>query len=96
MNGPVREKLVLPNGGDRLLMHSCCAPCSGELMEAFVESGIDYTIFFYNPNIHPSGGNGSSWKQHAHSASSWIAFNRAQADSLRRIPASASTHAYRQ
>ena len=22
-------------------------------MEAFVESGIDYTIFFYNPNIHP-------------------------------------------
>ena len=49
-----REKLALPNGGDRLLLHSCCAPCSGELMEAFVESGIDYTIFFYNPNIHPS------------------------------------------
>jgi len=48
-----REKLTLPNGGDRLLLHSCCAPCSGELMEAFVESGIDYTIFFYNPNIHP-------------------------------------------
>ncbi|GLR00038.1 hypothetical protein GCM10007863_44570 [Dyella mobilis] len=22
-------------------------------MEAFVESGIDYAIFFYNPNIHP-------------------------------------------
>ncbi|QNN46457.1 epoxyqueuosine reductase QueH [Thermomonas brevis] len=48
-----REKLTLPNGGDKLLLHSCCAPCSGELMEAFVESGIDYTIFFYNPNIHP-------------------------------------------
>lgn len=48
-----REKLTLPAGADRLLLHSCCAPCSGELMEAFVESGIDYTIFFYNPNIHP-------------------------------------------
>lgn len=48
-----REKLELPNGGDKLLMHSCCPPCSGELMEAFVKSGIDYTIFFYNPNIHP-------------------------------------------
>ncbi|MQP74702.1 hypothetical protein CQ393_02195 [Stenotrophomonas sp. MYb238] len=48
-----REKLVLPDSGDKLLLHSCCAPCSGELMEAFVESGIDYTIFFYNPNIHP-------------------------------------------
>ncbi|PPU93944.1 epoxyqueuosine reductase QueH [Xanthomonas albilineans] len=49
-----REQLVLPGGGDRLLLHSCCAPCSGELMEAFVESGIDYTVFFYNPNIHPA------------------------------------------
>jgi epoxyqueuosine reductase len=53
MNGPVREKLELPGGAEKLLMHSCCAPCSGELMEAFLESGIDYTIFFYNPNIHP-------------------------------------------
>jgi len=34
-------------------MHSCCAPCAGELMEAMTFSGIDYTIFFYNPNIHP-------------------------------------------
>ena len=49
----MREKLTLPNGADRLLLHSCCAPCSGELMEAFVDSGINYTIFFYNPNIHP-------------------------------------------
>ncbi|MDO5611424.1 MAG: epoxyqueuosine reductase QueH [Pseudomonadota bacterium] len=48
-----RQTLVLPDGADKLLLHSCCAPCSGELMEAFVESGIDYTIFFYNPNIHP-------------------------------------------
>ena len=48
-----REKLVLPNGADTLLLHSCCAPCSGEVMEALVVSGIDFSIFFYNPNIHP-------------------------------------------
>ncbi|ODN43189.1 epoxyqueuosine reductase QueH [Piscirickettsia litoralis] len=48
-----REHLQLPDGADKLLLHSCCAPCSGELMEAFLESNIDYTIFFYNPNIHP-------------------------------------------
>jgi predicted adenine nucleotide alpha hydrolase (AANH) superfamily ATPase len=36
-----------------LLLHSCCAPCSGEVMEALLASGITYTIFFYNPNIHP-------------------------------------------
>jgi predicted adenine nucleotide alpha hydrolase (AANH) superfamily ATPase len=49
----VRPKLTLPAGHSRLLLHSCCAPCSGEVMEAIMASGIDFTIFFYNPNIHP-------------------------------------------
>lgn len=48
-----RPTLSLPDGHTRLLLHSCCAPCSGEVMEAITASGIDYTIFFYNPNIHP-------------------------------------------
>jgi len=48
-----REQLQLPNGADKLLLHSCCAPCSGEVMEALVASAIDFSIFFYNPNIHP-------------------------------------------
>jgi epoxyqueuosine reductase len=48
-----REKLELPQGADKLLLHSCCAPCSGEVMEALIFSGIDFTIYFYNPNIHP-------------------------------------------
>ena len=48
-----RDALSLPQGHDRLLLHSCCAPCSGEVMEALTASGIDYSIFFYNPNIHP-------------------------------------------
>ncbi len=45
--------LSTPNGEKNVLLHSCCAPCSGELMEAMLESGIDVTVFFYNPNIHP-------------------------------------------
>ncbi len=49
----VREKLELPNGGKKLLLHSCCAPCSGEVMEAIIASEINFSIFFYNPNIHP-------------------------------------------
>ncbi|STX29888.1 Diacylglucosamine hydrolase like protein [Legionella beliardensis] len=48
-----REQLVLPNGADKLLLHSCCAPCSGEVMEALIFSKINFSIFFYNPNIHP-------------------------------------------
>jgi epoxyqueuosine reductase len=53
MNVYQRDPLTLPNDGKRLLLHSCCAPCSGEVMEALVVSEIDFTIYFYNPNIHP-------------------------------------------
>lgn len=49
----MRERLSLPEGKDKLLLHSCCAPCSGEVMEALIFSDIDFSIFFYNPNIHP-------------------------------------------
>ena len=38
---------------NKLLMHSCCAPCAGDLMERMLASNINLTIFFYNPNIHP-------------------------------------------
>jgi predicted adenine nucleotide alpha hydrolase (AANH) superfamily ATPase len=48
-----RIPLPLPGGHDKVLLHSCCAPCSGEVMEATLASGIGYTIFFYKPNIHP-------------------------------------------
>ncbi len=48
-----RRKLELPENGKKLLLHSCCAPCSGEVMEAIMASEIDFSIFFYNPNIHP-------------------------------------------
>jgi predicted adenine nucleotide alpha hydrolase (AANH) superfamily ATPase len=50
---PNRPVLTPPCGHRRVLLHSCCAPCSGEVMEAMSASGVDYTIFFYNPNIHP-------------------------------------------
>ena len=48
-----RPILELPDGANKLLLHSCCAPCSGEVMEALLASNIDFSIFFYNPNIHP-------------------------------------------
>ena len=41
------------NANNKLLLHSCCAPCAGDLMKRMKESKIDVTIFFYNPNIHP-------------------------------------------
>ena len=45
--------LELPEGKNRLLLHSCCAPCSGDIILRLIESSIKFQIFFYNPNIHP-------------------------------------------
>jgi predicted adenine nucleotide alpha hydrolase (AANH) superfamily ATPase len=50
---PQRQALRPPGGHTKVLLHSCCAPCTGEVMEALRTSGIDFTVFFYNPNIHP-------------------------------------------
>ena len=49
----LRDILQLPEAGTKLLLHSCCAPCSGEVIEAIQASKIDFAIYFYNPNIHP-------------------------------------------
>ena len=48
-----RKDLKVPSSENKILLHSCCAPCSGELMEAMVASKVEFIIFFYNPNIHP-------------------------------------------
>ncbi len=47
------NKLKLPDNHNSLLLHSCCAPCSGDIMLRLIESDIKFTIYFYNPNIHP-------------------------------------------
>lgn len=36
----------------RLLLHSCCAPCSSYVLEALNRS-FDIDVFYYNPNIAP-------------------------------------------
>ncbi len=48
-----RLRLPVPDGIEKVLLHSCCAPCSGEVIEAMQASGLDLTVYFYNPNIHP-------------------------------------------
>ena len=46
MNEISIQEFEVPGNGNKVLMHSCCAPCSGPLMEKMVKSGIDLTIFF--------------------------------------------------
>ncbi len=42
-----------PGGEKKVLLHSCCAPCSGSVIEDIHQAGIELSVFFYNPNIHP-------------------------------------------
>lgn len=37
----------------KLLMHTCCAPCSVYCIDSLRAEGIEPTVFWYNPNIHP-------------------------------------------
>ena len=36
----------------RLLLHSCCAPCSSYVLE-YLSEFFEIVIFYYNPNIYP-------------------------------------------
>lgn len=44
-------KIDVPGGFDRVLLHSCCAPCSGAIVECLDANGVRPTIFFSNSNI---------------------------------------------
>lgn len=37
----------------KLLLHTCCAPCSVYCIKKLREENIEPTLFWYNPNIHP-------------------------------------------
>ena len=37
----------------KLLMHTCCAPCSVYCIDTLRKEGIEPTLYWYNPNIHP-------------------------------------------
>ena len=39
-------------GRPRILLHSCCAPCSSWVI-TFLTKYFDITILYYNPNISP-------------------------------------------
>ncbi len=52
------DDTVTPNDKDlhipaRILLHSCCAPCSSAILEWLENHGVKTTVFFYNPNIFP-------------------------------------------
>lgn len=37
----------------KVLLHSCCAPCSAAILEWLLANDYEPTVFYFNPNIFP-------------------------------------------
>lgn len=46
------KKIVEAEKVPKLLLHSCCAPCSSYVLE-YLSKFFEITVFYYNPNIYP-------------------------------------------
>lgn len=46
-------KVEAPGGAREILLHACCAPCSGAVLECLRDNGIRPVVFFSNANIFP-------------------------------------------
>ena len=50
----VKKNIIqVPMGETRVLLHTCCAPCSSAIIEALMQNGITPVIYYCNPNIFP-------------------------------------------
>ena len=45
--------LLTPDGSHRVLLHTCCAPCSSAIIECMMQHGIEPVVYYCNPNIYP-------------------------------------------
>lgn len=48
-----KAEIQAPMGETRVLLHTCCAPCSSAIIEALLQNGITPVIYYCNPNIYP-------------------------------------------
>ena len=48
-----KSSLDVPGGEKRVLLHTCCAPCSSAIVEYLMKNGVIPVIYYCNPNIYP-------------------------------------------
>lgn len=53
----------------RLLLHTCCGPCTIFPLEALRQEGHAVTAFYFNPNIHPY----REWERRLHTLADYLA-----------------------
>lgn len=47
------DNLQVPFDEKKILLHTCCAPCSSAIIEHLLSFGIEPVIYYCNPNIYP-------------------------------------------
>lgn len=45
--------IEVPGGERKVLLHTCCAPCSSAIVECLMQHEITPVIYYCNPNIYP-------------------------------------------
>lgn len=48
-----KDEWEVPEGADKVLLHTCCAPCSSAIIEWLMAHGVRPTVYYCNPNIYP-------------------------------------------
>lgn len=51
----MNKKTVIdvPAQQKKILLHTCCAPCSSAIIEFLLSHGVEPVIYYCNPNIYP-------------------------------------------
>lgn len=49
----LKDQMEFPSENKKVLLHTCCAPCSSAIIEYLMANGIEPVIYYCNPNIHP-------------------------------------------
>ncbi len=48
-----KYEVIVPGNESKVLLHTCCAPCSSAIIECLLKHGITPIIYYSNPNIFP-------------------------------------------
>ena len=48
-----KKRFEFPYGQKKVLLHTCCAPCSSAIIEFMLQQGMEPVIYYCNPNIYP-------------------------------------------
>lgn len=46
-------EIKVPGGASKVLLHTCCAPCSSAIIECLMKNDIKPYVYYCNPNIFP-------------------------------------------